>query len=528
MTKKQEIIDNFRLNPKNYVGDAISLVQDMLDSKKAPTLKLNIDATHSGRLTNNRVYPGAKMRKSVDSFMNPKPRPVLKSHDHDSDPIGRVTAAKFIKVKDGDAFARDFINPSKGMGSGFIQLDLDINDADSIIKFVDGRFAEFSTAQGFDSLTCSICGDDLIGTDEFCGHFPGKTYEIENSLDKRGAPKRYRAYGITGSLAYREVSVVNIAGDDFTGVNSLELIGSDSLKSTSDILLTCYEDDHDIGSIVLANADGETIDLISSPHHSSITASDRKKLTGKVIVAASPLFKNKTEEGDNMPNDDTAADTETKTEDAVETKTTDTKVTSDGDSQPNQDAEDTEPKEDVTVPKVEAPKTDGQANDDLDNTVLAASLKAMTVQIKSVEVERDSKASEVERLKGQIVEKDAELERVKTNATDSLTELKGNLAHQLLDSKLFLCKTDVADVQDAEAYKLKLQEYSERTTDSLKDALSDLSIEIVEFKSKKGITVAKAASETKVENPVSNAPNSEDRSKEKPISREQRIESILD
>jgi hypothetical protein len=523
MTKKQEIIDNFRITPKNIVSDAVQLVQDMLDGRKKPMLKVNVDATHSGRLTNNRVYPGAKMRKSVDSFMNPKPRPVLKAHNWDEDPIGRVTGARFIKIKDGDAFANDYANPSKGIGSGFIQLDLNIMDSDSIIKFVDGRFAEFSTAQGFDELACSICGNDFLN--DHCGHMPGQVYEIE--ADKKSEPKRFKCYAITGKLKYREISVVNIAGDDETGINSFELIGSDSLDRTSDLVLTCTEDDHEIGSIVLANVDGETVDLISSSQHSSITSGDRKKLTGKVIVAASPLFKNNIKDkGEEMPEDNKPAET-TEDQTAKDTTNTDIKVTSDDGSKPNPEAKDEKSKEGVIAPKTETPVTDGKANDDLDTPVLVASLKAMTAQTQSLEAALEGKASEIERLKGQIAEKDSELEQVKKDATDSLTELKSSLAKQLLDSKLVLGKSDVAEVKNTEGYDAKLLEYSDRTVDSLKDAMSDLTIEIVEFKTKRGIDPIKIASESKVENPVSNTKVTEDSSKSTPLNRGQQIESIL-
>jgi hypothetical protein len=525
MTKRQEIIDNFRLNPKNLVGDAAELVQDMLDGRKNPTLRLNVDATHSGRLTNNRVYPGSKMKKSVDSFMLPKPRPVLKAHNWDEDPIGRVAGARFIKIKDGDAFSNDYASPSPGLGSGYIQLDLNIMDADSIFKFLDERFTEFSTAQGFDELSCSICANDFLN--DHCGHIPGQVYEIET--DSKKAPSRFKCYAITGKLKYREVSVVNIAGDDFTGVNSFELVGSDSLDRSADIVISCVEDDHDIGSIVLANAEGETVDLVLSHKHSSITSSDRKKLTGKVIVAASPLF-NKNfneEEGEDMPEDNKPAET-TEDQTADDTQNTDTPVTSESDSEPNQKETEDKSTEGVAAPETETPVTNGQANDDLDNTVLAASLKAMTAQIKSVEAERDSKTSEVERLKGQLTEKDSELELVKKNATDSLTELKNSLAKQLLDTKLFLCKTDVAEVKTSDTYDAKLVEYSERTSDSLKDAISDLNIEIIEFKSTKGITASQRAANTEVDNPVSNNPVSEDASTETPLNRDQFIESVLE
>jgi len=229
MTRKIEILENFRVEFSNIISDAESLVGDLVDSKKNPKLSMSIDATHSGRLTNNRVYPGKRVRAAVGSWTSPKSKPVLKNHDASQDPIGRVRAAEFVQLKNGRDFDSDYVNPSKGLGSGLIKLSLDIMDPDAIQKFVDGRFTEFSTRQGFTSFQCSFCGNDLAQS--MCGHFPGDVIKVE---DEDGETT-YKVYGITGPLDYREVSVVNIPGDKFTGINTMELVGADSMGGVEDL-----------------------------------------------------------------------------------------------------------------------------------------------------------------------------------------------------------------------------------------------------------------------------------------------------
>jgi hypothetical protein len=537
MTRKQEIIDNFTLASRDLVSDAEQLVQDLIDSGKGPVLQVNVDATHSGRLTNGRVYPGVHMRRSVDTFLKPTPKPVLKNHNSDSDPVGRVSKAKFVKIKDGSAFREDYLNPGDDLGSGFIQLDLNIMDEDAIAKFLDGRFREFSTRQGFDTLNCSICGNNFA--QDYCGHHPGSFYELDEGDAKKSnskTAKKYLCYAITGALDYREVSIVNIPGDKHTGINSLELVGTDSLNYTEDFIVTCdSENEHGIGSITLTNGDGEEVNLISAPGHSSVTAKDRKRLTGKVIVAASPLFKDTilNNEGETMATKATAAadKTEDATAETQETEITVESTTSDEDGKPTQDSQTPEPKEGVVAP--DAKKTDetGKANDDLDPATLKASLTALAATNRTLEAELEGKASEIERLKGSIATKDEELTRAQASAADSLKETKTALAKQLIDTKLILGKSEVSIVTDSASYTEMLEEYIERSTSSLRDSLSDLTPDLTSFKATNGIaTVDSMIAGDPVENPVDNKVVIDEKETEespKPQTRDQLLDSHL-
>jgi len=99
-----------------------------------------------------------------------------------------------------------------------------------------------------------------------------------------------------------------------------------------------------------------------------------------------------------------------------------------------------------------------------------------------LEAESKDLRSEVERLKGDLVKKDEDIERLRSSASEAQARLKEQTARQLLDTRLFLGKSDVAGIKDLEAYNNKLTEFTKRSIDSLTDALSDLAPEITNFK----------------------------------------------
>lgn len=504
MAGKKEIIDHFKLPLRKLLKDADQLLEEMKLAGKTAKLRMSIDATHSGRLTNNRVYPGKHMKDSVATFITPSQRPVLRHHKDEEDAIGRVVAAKFIQLTDGPEFDFDYQNPSKGRGSGFAQLDIDIMDQDAIVKFMDGRYQEFSTRQGFDYFLCSICGNNYA--DDYCGHTPGEHYVIEPEDEDSGVePGEYKCYGITGPLNYKEVSTLNVPGDAFTKINGWEMLSADNYGRDEDLLIVCDKEEGRLGNLLLVDSVGEhSVNLVASPLHAAVTVEDRKVLTGKTIVAVSPLFSDV--KGNTMSDkktDDTKVDDKTKDNDDVA-------KTSGNDDEPNQDKKVDDSKEGVVAPKNDTTDSTATATPSLSAEVLGESLAALTTAKKTVEAERNTLTSEVERLKGELAKKSEEIESQKTATTDALTKLKLSYASQLLDTRLILGKLDVTDVKDPDSYKAKCDEYAERTSDSLSDSLKDLQAEMIEFKEKKGITASVLTEGNPIDNPVDNTSSNKD------------------
>jgi len=496
-----EIIDTFGIGLGCLVDDALNLLTDVKDSKNKPVLQINIDATHSGRLTNDRVYPGIHVRNAAATWTKPAQKPVLKNHSSDADPIGRVTSSKYIQLKTGKAFDEDYLRPSTGVGSGVIQLDIDIMDTDAMEKFLDGRFMEFSTRQQFSSMICSFCGNDYVKN--YCGHYPGDVVKVE-SKKKGGADKEYKVYGITGPLTYREVSVVNIPADSFTRINEMKA-AEDALGDS--IILSAYDDtNHDISKISLISSAGtDSVDLLRSGNRQTVTSSDRRKLTNKsIFCVAGPDFQQFIEDTDmnKAKLEDPLKEEEKENTTVIEDQT-------DSDSESSQEGQETEgDQEGVVAPDGEGTDENDETIQDVsDEEVREASMKALTISNKKLERDVKELRSEIERLKGDNTHKDEEIDRLRTSASEFQSKLKQITAKQLLDTKIMLGKPDVSDVSDKETYQEKLSELTKRSLDSLNDALTDISIELSNMKKDKGLI---DFTEKPIENPtVNGTPNTE-------------------
>jgi len=513
---KFEIVDSFQVQSKAIPDDALELFDDLASLGKKRALKATIDATHSGRLTNMRVYPGPKMKRSLKSFLEPYRKPVLKHHDDEQDPIGRVTGASFVQLSKGDDFKFDYKNPSKGMGSGFIKLDVVINDQNSIEKFLDKRFSSFSTRQTSAEAFCSICGSDMLQDGGLFSHEHqvGEIYQIESDSLKDGKRRRadYLCYVITGLLDYREVSTVNIPGDAYSAAGGFELVQADSEES---VIMKCAGDSllATMDSLQITNGQN-SVDLMEP-----ITARDRRMLTGKTIVAISPSFDSSSMgEGDTMTEKDEVVDeTVDKTEDNGDTVASD--ATADGKS--DQSKTDSEGKEDVVVPQSED-KADADTGDSNVSTlspgVLQTSLEAVTKELEGAKNEKNELTSEIERLKASLKEKDDEITRVREGAQDSLNEVKLAYARQLLTDRLVLGKSDVKGIDDGDGFKTQVDKYAERTLESLKDSLEDLKQELIDHCKGRGIfNSVEAIGGKPVDNPSANVPVKDKEEEKKPI-----------
>ena len=248
----------------------------------------------------------------------------------------------------------------------------------------------------------------------------------------------------------------------------------------------------------------EFVDLLDSK---TITASNKRKLTGKTVVAVPPLFKDHLatpDETTDMKNEDTKPTEDLDPE--VEDKNIDDPTASKDIDDPSKETEDKEDKEDVIVP-VEDVDTEDKSDhtSGLSAAALSASLEAITASLATATTEKEALLGKVSRLEAKIAEKDSEIERQKTIATDSLSETKQAYAQQLLSNRMVLKKSDVTSIDSKEAYVEKLKEYADRSLDSLKDALSDLGPEIVESSKVLGVKSAQDfMNEDTLENPVAN------------------------
>lgn len=180
--------------------ERVALIDSMLASNKP--LIVDFAFSHTGRKINRRVYSLAGHKAVAGDLMM---KPITINHDSDVNTIiGRIKGAKYIDMMDearayfkrrrlsesglqqihdsldsldyekiADAFHRTKVLVDRNWkGIGRIGAKAEIVDQESIIKFLDQRYLNFSAEQDTDSYVCSHCFKDWK-KDGWCEHEPG-------------------------------------------------------------------------------------------------------------------------------------------------------------------------------------------------------------------------------------------------------------------------------------------------------------------------------------------------------------------
>jgi hypothetical protein len=299
MPKKSDILFEDRLTYKDVavLSDAQQYVGDLLkDTGKKISLAVLSNATYSGYYLNGRVYPAKYMKAGTPTWtdaehggVSPYNAPVLKRHDDDSDPIGRVVWAEYHQIKQGADWVEDWKSPAMGLqkGSGYIRLTLNITDADEIPKFLDNRHKTLSTSAVSENLVCSICGQDVMKTRDYCGHTPGQEY---TPLDEGPLAGRDSAmcYFITGPKKYKEVSVVWNPAQPHAVIDSIKVL-SDSLKDGKSLDIAPYIANVDVAGdefqlIVRDDLTGAVVPLTLKKGQPDAIPNGSMRPSGKVVI----------------------------------------------------------------------------------------------------------------------------------------------------------------------------------------------------------------------------------------------------
>jgi hypothetical protein len=193
----------FTLNdesPTNYV----SHIQDIgTNSGKDYWLV----ASHSDKVINSRVYTPAELQRLGESYVKPYNKPVLKNHDTDSEPVGRIVDFRYIPQgrwsEAKDLLGEDIELPIDS--SGALLLKAHITDPEAIQKIEDSRYMTVSIGFSASSLKCSICGQDWVSEGP-CEHEFGHMYDGQ------------LAVGIPSGMQAMEISFVNVPADDYARV----------------------------------------------------------------------------------------------------------------------------------------------------------------------------------------------------------------------------------------------------------------------------------------------------------------------
>jgi hypothetical protein len=258
MSKLIRYNDYIQINPDKRIialdkSDKILAIDNLLSRIDAGEkgLRITYDLSHSGRKINNRIYSTAGQQKGIDSLTHPYPKPILRNHDQDGDPIGRFIGGEWQDLYDEatqylqssqkvleihNAFAEDdpmkiysimksfsLIKDKGWPGLGRMRVQANITDEEAIKKFMDGRYLTFSAGSTTDRHVCSICEQDWI-SDGVCEHRHGQVYDKETCVF------------ITGDFIVLEGSVVNTPADDLSQMVGMEMVDTSDSNSIKDDL----------------------------------------------------------------------------------------------------------------------------------------------------------------------------------------------------------------------------------------------------------------------------------------------------
>jgi hypothetical protein len=209
-------------------------------------LIIEVAAIHEGLTANYNNYSADELAAALESWVSPYPKPIILNHDLNTEPIGRVMAAKMDKEED---------------GSSFVRLQIAITDPVAAQKVLDKRYLTGSVGGRAGKAVCSISGEDLAQeTDSGRPRLPkykrGKVY------------KGKLAYIDMQDISFKEYSFVNQPADQKSGVRSTSVKDGSAAVADSENWVAKS------AAFVLSM---DTEDIVSVQENESILKGMRKK-----------------------------------------------------------------------------------------------------------------------------------------------------------------------------------------------------------------------------------------------------------
>mgnify|MGYP006291665523 CR=1 FL=1 len=381
-------------------------------------LRPKIEAIHNGLTRNKTFYLSDKLRgtehemSGIHSWTHPYEKPVLKNHDLDTEPLGRVERAYFVQSSE------------KLAKKSAVVVIPRITDPVAIEKFLDGRYQTVSIGANTDSVVCSVCGTDLLN-EEFCGHQRGETYD------------GVEAHWIIGEVWFDEISVVNQPSDIYAGVTDVGELA----------VAEFYMED-------TAATNESVVDLSSNKSVSVNEAFNSSSLINNNIPSPNTEESDEGKEDNDLPEDKNKAP-QNEEENGVNEQ----------EEVENQEEGAQEPEVDNENPEVDnedEPSEDNQESAEDDIVVQALKEKLQRVQ------------KELKQLKEDYDELEENFNTVKTEnvaLTEQIEEYGGKihrtLAEEVVDAKIAL-GMDIEDKEEA------VSEHMTRSSEILEASLDDL------------------------------------------------------
>lgn len=406
----------------------------------------------------------------MQSWVEPYPKPIILNHDLNSEPIGRIIAARMDKEID---------------GANFVRLQIAITDPVAAQKIADKRYLTGSVGGRAGKAVCSISGDDLAQ---------------EDATGKPKFPKYKRGQVYKGKLAFidmqdisfKEYSFVNQPADQRSGVRSSKKIDGSVTTADSDNWTAKT-------SAFVLHMDKE--DIVSVEENESIFNGLKKKesrplylhLKGAFLTAMALQESETDRQKDNTllsvednvdeNNEENAKmNTEVKEEnvlEVVETLAQDLQSTSTQEASQAEQAPETVPVADENTPAAEAEKissedsekTEEQAKQAVESADAEKSEEASSTETEEAKEAEEPKAELSD--KKEVAEQNADETQKKIQSLEEENKklkeaLHRTLAERVVDTKIAL------GIESAEDREALIEDHIKRTATSLADSLRDM------------------------------------------------------
>ena len=221
------------------------------ESETKKGLVIEVAAIHEGMTANHNFYSAAELADSINSWVSPYPKPIIRNHDITDEAIGRVIAAKMDVEEDGTPYSR---------------LQIAITDPTAIEKVLDERYLTGSVGGKAGEALCSACNANWSEASAYknaCKHVRGRTYKIDG--------KEHKAHLKMGKLSFKEYSIVNAPADSRSGVRAMTTDASKAASDESDGWVTSQ------ARIFAINMDKEEILEYTESEDRNILSTMKKK-----------------------------------------------------------------------------------------------------------------------------------------------------------------------------------------------------------------------------------------------------------
>lgn len=458
-------------------------------------LIIEVAAIHEGLTANYNNYSAAELEKALQSWVEPYPKPIILNHDLNTEPIGRVIAARMDKESD---------------GSSFVRLQVAITDPVAAQKVMDKRYLTGSVGGRASKAVCSISGEDLAQ--------PTESGRPKMAKFKRGQVYKGKlAYIDMQDISFKEYSFVNQPADQKSGVRSTKHSDGDAPVSASDdwvarsAAFVLHMDDEDIISIEenesilkeMRKKDSKTvymqtkgaflsaIAIHESETDNSISDSLLSSEDSETVNSEENLIMdNNTKEEDilavatelshdlsNMASstEEAASEEETLAEEAVEqnsdevAEASDEKVEEEAEVSEEANAE-TEENSSNDSEEAEVQSVDSEKAEESEESSVEVSdeIQEEAEQDSDLTTVQSSDEQDTEQLAARVALLEQELSSVKDENSKLKSALHMTLVERVVDTKIALGLASMDDRDQA------IQEHAPRTASSLADSLRDL------------------------------------------------------